>query len=301
MRALPPAAVAVGVVVGVLAISTAAILIRLADAPALALGFWRCAGGALVLAPLALRRAWRGGISLRGGEGGRLLASGLFLALHFALWISSLSLTTVASSVVLVVMSPLFVAVGAVVFLGEPPARRTWFGLILAMAGAAGVAAADFEGAAFGQRALLGNGLAFGGAAAVAGYLLLGRALRRRMPVSVYAAAVYTVAAVALGLGCVAAGVPLVGYEAGTWLAVVALVVGPQLLGHTVFNTLMSTVTATVVAVATLAEPVGATGLAWLVLGEVPVSGFWASAPLVLVGVYLAATRSSAGPRPAEP
>lgn len=288
------AAVAVGLVVGVLAVSSAAILIRLADAPALSLAFWRCAGGAALLAPAALRRVRSTGVALPRGRRWQLLASGLLLAVHFALWISSLDLTTVASSVVLVVMSPLFVALGAAVFLGEPPGSRTWAGLVLAIAGAAGIALADAQWAALGPRALLGNALAFGGAAAVAGYLLIGRSSRRQLPVSVYAGVVYAVAAGALLVVCLAAGLPLGGYDRGTWLAIAGLVVGPQLLGHTVFNTLMSTVTATVVAVATLAEAVGATALAWLVLGEAPAPGFWPSAPLVLVGVYLAATRRKA-------
>lgn len=294
MQRLSAAAVAVGLVVGVLAVSSAAILIRLADAPALSLAFWRCAGGAAVLAPAALRRVRATGVALPRGRRWQLLAAGLLLAVHFALWISSLDLTTVASSVVLVVMSPLFVALGAAVFLGEPPGARTWAGLVLAIAGAAGIALADAQWAALGPRALLGNGLAFGGAATIAGYLLIGRSSRRQLPVSVYAGVVYAVAAGALLVVCLAAGLPLGGYDRGTWLAIAGLVVGPQLLGHTVFNTLMSTVTATVVAVATLAEAVGATALAWLVLGEVPAPGFWPSAPLVLVGVYLAATRRRA-------
>jgi drug/metabolite transporter (DMT)-like permease len=302
VRTLPRSAVIAGIAVGVLAVSTAAILIRLAEAPSLALAFWRCFLGALALAPFALRH--RGTLALDRAQTKRLVASGLFLALHFALFISALSFTTVASAAVLVTMSPLFVGAGAALFLSEPPSRRTWVGIALAGAGALAVGVADFGAADLGRRALLGDALAFGGAVAVAGYLLLGRLARRHVPVTVYAAAVYGVAAAALLVVCLLTGTPLAGYDAGTWLAIAGLVVGPQLLGHTVFNGLLSTVTATVVAVAVIAEPVGATILAWLVLAELPTPWFWLGAPFILAGVWLAAsagTRGDPQPAPAPP
>jgi drug/metabolite transporter (DMT)-like permease len=286
---LPPAVIGAGIAVGVLAVSTAAILIRLADAHPLALSFWRCALGAAALAPFALR-ARRGAPRLDGGQRRQLVGSGLFLAVHFALFISALDYTTIASASVLVAMSPLFVGLGAAAFLREPPSRRTWIGIVLAALGAVVVGVADAVAGVDATNPMLGDVLAFGGAAAVAGYLLIGRAARRRLPVSVYAATVYGVAALVLLPVCLLAGVELWGYPAGTWLAILGLVAGPQLLGHTVFNTLLSTVSATVVAVTVLAEPVGATVLAALLLGEVPVPGFWAGAPFILLGVFLAAT-----------
>lgn len=295
-RRLSAPAVACGLVVGVLAVSTAAVLVRVADAPALSLAFYRCAGGAAVLAPFAV-------VSARRGEPGPrvpytlLAASGLVLAVHFALWISSLSYTTVASSVVLVTMSPLFVAAGAALFLSEPASGRTWAGAALAIAGAAGIALADAGAPGPGGRALLGNAMAFGGAVTIAGYLLIGRLARRQVPVMVYATVVYGVAAAVLLVACLATGAPLAGFPTRTWVAIAGLVAGPQLLGHTVFNTLLSTVTATVVAVVVLAEPVGATVLAWLLLDELPAPGFWLSAPPLLAGVYLAAVPSRSGPQ----
>jgi drug/metabolite transporter (DMT)-like permease len=290
---LPGPVVAGGIAVGVLAVSTAAILIRLADAHPLALSFWRCALGALALAPFALRSR-RGAVALDSGQRRQLVGAGVLLAVHFALFISALDYTTVASASVLVAMSPLFVGLGAAVFLREPPGRRTWLGIVIAACGAVVVGVADAAGGGASQP-LLGDVLAFGGAAAAAGYLLIGRAARRRLPVTVYAAAIYGVAAAVLLPVCLLGGVELWGYDGGTWLAILGLVAGPQLLGHTVFNTLLSTVTATVVAVAVLAEPVGATILAAILLGELPATGFWAGAPLILVGVFLAAARPRKG------
>ena len=285
-----PLLVGVGLVVGVLAVSTSAILIRVADAPPVSIAFWRCAGGSLALAPFALRARRRSG-PLDGVQRRQLVASGLFLAAHFAAFISSLSYTTVASAAVLVATVPLFVGAGAAVFLAEPATPKTWAGIALAMVGAAGIALADVTGLPSGD-ALLGDLLAFAGAALVAGYLIIGRAARQRLPVSRYAADVYGVAAVVLLIAALATGAPLLGYSAGTWLAIAGMIVGPQLLGHTVFNTLLGAVPPTVIAVVVIAEPIGSTTLAFLLLSETPAAGFWLAAPLIVAGVWLSVLAS---------
>jgi drug/metabolite transporter (DMT)-like permease len=289
-RASAGAAVAGGLAVGIAAISTSPILVRAAAMPALALAFWRCFAGAALLAPFAWRA--RGRPPGR-AEATRLLAAGAVLAVHFALFNASLSFTTVASSATLVSCAPLFVGLGGRL-LGEPPSRRAWLGIALAVAGAAVIGLGDAGVVDLGGRALLGDALAFAGSAAMAGYLLLGRVARRRLAVSTYAASVYGVAAAVLLPACLLTGAALGGYRAGSWLALAAVVAGPQLLGHTVFNALLARVSATVVAVAILTEPVGATALAWLLLDELPAAAFWLGAPLVLAGVWLAATAERA-------
>jgi len=155
------------------------------------------------------------------------------------------------------------------------------------------IGAGDAAGFGGGSDALLGDVLAFAGALAVAGYLLLGRVVRRRLSVSTYAASVYGVAAVVLLPACLLTGSSLGGYQAASWLALAGVVVGPQLLGHTVFNGLLASVSASVVAVALLLEPVIATLLAWWLFHELPGPAFWVGAPMVLAGVWLATT----GPR----
>jgi drug/metabolite transporter (DMT)-like permease len=257
--------------------------------PALALAFWRCLAGAVVLAPFASR-----GLAGRLGRGDvlRLAASGLFLAAHFALWNASLALTSVAAATTLVSCTPLFVGLGSGL-LGEPLDRRTWAGVVVATAGAFVIGAGDAGGSGPGPNPLLGDALAFTGAAAMAAYLLLGRVVRRRLTVSAYAASVYGMAAAVLLPACLLTGASLGGYRAGSWLALAGVVVGPQLLGHTVFNGLLASVRASVVAVALLLEPVAATLLAWLIFDELPSPAFWVGAPLVLAGVWLATT----GPR----
>jgi drug/metabolite transporter (DMT)-like permease len=301
--------------VGVLAISTSPILIRVAAMPALAMAFWRCLAGAAALAPFAPRSiGGPGGSSLAprriGAPGGSSLAprwigragltradllplatSGVCLAAHFGLWNASLGLTTVAAATTLVSMAPLFVGFGSV-FLGEPPTSRAWAGIVLATAGAVAIGAGDAAGFGSGSRALLGDVLAFAGALAMAAYLLLGRVARRRLPVSTYAASVYGVAAAALLPACLLTGSALGGYRAGAWLALAGVVIGPQLLGHTVFNGLLATVSASVVAVVLLLEPVIATVLAWWLFDELPGPWLWVGGPMVLAGVWLATTGS---------
>jgi drug/metabolite transporter (DMT)-like permease len=188
-------------------------------------------------------------------------------------------------------MAPLFVGLGSM-FLGEAPGPRGWAGIVLATAGAVVIGAGDAAGFGGGSDAVLGDVLAFAGALAVAGYLLLGRVVRRRLPVSTYAASVYGVAAVVLLPACLLTGSSLGGYQAASWLALAGVVVGPQLLGHTVFNGLLATVSAAVVAVALLMEPVIATLLAWWLFDELPGPAFWVGAPMVLAGVWLATTGS---------
>jgi drug/metabolite transporter (DMT)-like permease len=274
--------------VGVLAISTSPILIRVAAMPALAMAFWRCLVGAMVLAPFASRRT---GTALDRADLGRLAAAGVFLAVHFALWNASLGLTTVAAATTLVSSAPLFVGLGSIA-LGEAPSTRAWAGIGLATAGAVVIGVGDATGLGGDTRALLGDVLAFAGALAMAAYLLLGRVARRRLPVSTYAASVYAVAAAALLPACLLTGSSLGGYQAASWLALAGVVVGPQLLGHTVFNGLLASVSASVVAVVMLLEPVIATVLAWWLFGELPGASLWAGAPMVLAGVWLATTGS---------
>src|SRR6266704_1271492 len=282
-RGRPPGPlVATGIAVGIAAISTSPILVREAHVPALALAFWRCLAGALLLAPFALRAGLRarravpegrGGAAVPAGSGGVplrrdlgwLALSGACLALHFSLWNASLALTTVASSTVLVACSPLFVGVLAGPLLGEPPSRLGWAGIGLTIAGAGLIALGDAGAVDLGPRALLGDAMAFGGAAAIGGYFLIGRSLRRRLPATTYAASVYGFAAALLLPASLLSGAPLAGYSGRSWLVIGGVVVGPQLLGHTVFNAL----------------------LAWLIFQELPTRWFWPGAVLVLAGVWL--------------
>lgn len=196
--------------VGIIAVSTASILIRYAQtgAPSLVIATYRLGIASLVLAPLAYR-GHRGELrGLRLADWWLAILSGVFLAIHFAAWITSLEYASVASSVVLVSTSPLWVAVGAWLLLGERLTRRAVSGLILALGGVIVIALSDSM-QKVGSSPLLGNGLALFGAVMVACYWLIGRRLRQSLSLVPYVAPVYSTAAIVLLMMTIRAGQPL--------------------------------------------------------------------------------------------
>ncbi len=273
-------------VLGVTAVSFSGVLVRLADVDAFAIAFYRCAFAAGVMLPLALAR--RGGElrTLSRRQIGLAILAGAFLAAHFMSWIPSLTYTSVAASSVLVTSQPLWVAVlGRLV--GERMTRRALAGVIVALAGALIISGGDLAG---GGRALIGDALAVAGAITAAAYVLSGRNLRQELSLLAYVAIVYTTAAVLMGVVMMVSRTPFTGYPAKAWLMFVLITLGPQFLGHTVFNYLLGHLEANVVAVAIMAEPVGSTLLALLLLSEVPSLAAVAGGGLILAGVYVALT-----------
>ena len=263
-----------------LAVSASAIFIRLADAPAVAIAFWRCALGAAVLLPPALVRKDRfpRGRALYAG-----IASGVALGAHFGFWISSLDYTSVAASVVLVSTQPVFVAVLAYVLFGERTTPLSFLGIVVAIAGTAVIASDRTVGSA----AILGNVLALAGALTVAVYVLIGRSSRTGgVGVLPYSIVVYSAAAATLLPVALVFEVPLWGYSGETWFWLAAITVGPQLMGHTVFNWALRYVEASIVSGTILAEPVVAALLAWLILSERPGVLTIIGGAIVLAGLY---------------
>jgi len=249
----------------VLAVSAAAIFIRLAEAPAVAVAFWRCALGAAVLVPPAIVRRDR---FPRGRELYVGVASGVALGAHFGFWISSLDYTSVAASVVLVSTQPVFVAILAYLLFGERTSPLSFAGILVALAGTAIIAADGSVGSA----ALLGNALALVGAVTVAIYVLIGRSSRTTGGIGVlpYSIVVYSAAALTLLAAAIPFEVRLWGYSGETWLWIWAITLGPQIMGHTVFNWALRYVEASIISGTILAEPVVSALLAWLILSETP-------------------------------
>lgn len=289
MTAPPPARVALVLTVAVLAVSVAAVFIRLADAPGVVVAWWRMAIAALVLAPLTLRALHR--TPLCRTTAWPTIGAGLLLAVHFATWITSLSYTTVAASVSLVATIPLWVALLSWAFLRRSPTLTVLAGVLLAVGGGAIIGFGDALGRTATPSApapLIGDALAIVGAVAGAGYLLLGRlAQQRGLALDAYVGVAYAVAALALAPLPACAGASYLAYPAATfgWIALLALV--PQLVGHTGINYAMKHLDPTRVATATLLEPVGAGVLAYLLFTEVPTAVTLAGAAVVLVGVLL--------------
>ncbi len=276
--------------------SVAAIFIRLADTEPLTFAAYRLSLGAALVAVPTLVRSRAGLRALRRADMPLLVLSGLFLAAHFVLWITSLSLTSVASSVLLVTTTPVFVALASHLWLRQRVDRLTAAAVALTLAGGTVLAAGGWAGE---DRRLLGDGLALLAAVAVAGYILAGRRARSRIANLPYVTVVYTVTAVVLLAAAVGTGAPMLGLPAETYLWIAASALFPQAIGHTLLNWALAHASATSVAMAVRAEPVIATLLAIVVLGETPP---WTALPggaLVLVGVYLAIRAENAREREA--
>jgi drug/metabolite transporter (DMT)-like permease len=257
--------------IGILAISTAAPLIKLVPhVPALVVAAYRLLLAASALAPIGWVRMRAEQIRLTRYDLGLIASAGVCLALHFAVWIASLRYTSVASSVVLVTLNPLFLALAEYVLWGKRLTRLLGLGIGLALGGSLCITWHDAREPVLVQTgsALLGDGLALCGAVMISAYLLLGRLARLRVTLSVYVGLVYTFAALTLVGCCLALGLPLRGYSGQTYVLLALLALVPQLIGHTILNWALAYLSPTLVALAILGEPVGATLLAFLFLGE---------------------------------
>lgn len=291
----------VGLVAAILAVSTASIFIRFAqaDAPSLVIAALRLTFATLLLAPLALTRHREEIKGLTSREITLGIFSGLFLTVHFATWISSLEYTSVASSAVFVATGPLWVALLSPALLNERLTRAAIVGLTLALLGGAVVGLSDacviqngIQCPELGQvlqgRAMWGNFLALAGAWAVTGYLIIGRKLRAKISLIPYIFVVYGISAIGLIIVMFVAGQSPLGYPIKTygWIFLLALI--PQIIGHSTFNWALGYLPAAFVAVTTLGEPVGSAILAFFILQETPSVIMILGGVLILFGIYLA-------------
>ena len=266
--------------VGVCAVSLAAPLMAHLLVPALAIAFWRNAFATAAVLPTAAIRRRTELVALTRRQAGEIALAGLCLAAHFGFWISSLRMTSVASSTALVSLQVIWV-VGWDLATGNRVPTRVLGGVGVATLGALVVSGIDLSLSA---RALAGDALALAGSVAVAAYAVLGGRVRRRTSTTTYTAGAYGVAAVALGIAALVAGQRLDGYAGGQWLGLLVLTATAQLLGHSVFNHLLATVTPTVVSLALLLEIPGASLIAGVWLGQVPAWGTVAGLVLILAG-----------------
>ena len=303
---LPPALV---LIIGIMAVSTASVFIRYAqqDAPSLVIAAGRLTVAALVLAPVALLRRRDELAHLTRAQLGLALLSGTLLAIHFATWISSLEYTTVASSVVLVSTTPLWVAILTPILLKEKIQHATVIGMAAALIGGAVVALSDscaweaarlvcpdpstfIKGEAFN-----GDLLALAGALAAAGYILIGRRLRAGISLISYILVVYSAAAVVLVVWMLSLGLQPFGLPPQTYVWILLLGLVPQLIGHSSFNWALGYLSAAYVAITLLGEPIGSTVLALLLLGETPSGIKILGGVMILIGIVIA-SRSSSSP-----
>lgn len=285
---LPPVLV---LIVAVAAMSWAGPLVKFATAAPQVVSAWRLVFSVACIALiLAVRRTPASAFKLTSKEWLLAVVAGVLLAAHFWSWIASLSYTTVASSVVLVSMQPIFVATMSAVFLSERASARQWTGIFIACAGAVIIGLSDMRGSETPRNVLLGDALALAGALFVSGYYVIGRGLRQKLDLWIYIAIVYGIAAVVLLLVVMLdPATSLTGYPARDWWIFAALAAGPMMLGHTGVNYALRYVRAYVANIAIMGEPVGATIIAWALpaLREVPNPGMLVGAGLIVGGILL--------------
>lgn len=286
--------------IGVLAVSTAAIFSRLAFAAAGVqdVGFSLVlAASRLTLAALLLLPTWSKFQPNQLGPGALhyAIAAGSFLALHFATWITSLAYTSIAASTTLVTTNPVWVTLLTWIWFHEKPTKLTLIGTGIALTGGFLIGLGDAGGKSGGSNPLLGDLLALIGAWTASLYLLLGReAQRRGISIGTYAAIAYSMAAIIL--------LPLpflfhsgyTGFPPAVYLYILLTALFPQLIGHTSFNWAVRWISPVLVTLVLLFEPIGASLLGYVVFKEVPSLLVIAGAVVLLTGVAIAALGSRA-------
>lgn len=282
----PPLLTAGLIATGVAAVAFSGPIAASSLAPALAIAFWRNALGAAASAPYTLGRRRAELVSLARDQRQALalaVVAGLFLALHFGLWIPSLRLTTVAASLALVTTTPLWTVLFARARGAHVP-RGVLVGVLLALAGVLVITGVD---ASASPAALRGDLMALGGGAAAAGYVIAGQSVRRTVGTASYTLIAYTTCALALLPVCLLTGTQLWGFSARNWLEIAVLTLTAQLLGHTLLNRALRSAGATTVSLAVLLEVPGGALVAWAWLGQVPPLAVLPGAAMVLAGLVV--------------
>ncbi len=269
--------------VAVLAVSFAAIFIRLSDSHPMAIAFYRMLFSTLTLlffVPYYLPQIKR----LKMKDWLVLLSAGIFLAVHFASWISSLKYTSVASSVVLVTAHPLVVSWISGWHLNEKTSKRAYLAIIVALVGVFVMTFSDYSVT---PTALFGDLLAIVGMFAVAAYIIRGREMRKRMSVVPYSFIVYMFSTIFLAIFSIGFSTSFKIYPPREYLLFLALALIPTMFGHTLYNWALKYVRAKVVSISLLGEPVGSSVLAFFILSEVPPYLTIIGAAITLFGIYL--------------
>lgn len=272
---------------GVVAVSFAAVFIKLAAAPSLVIASYRMLFAWLILMPLTWWRFRDQFLAISRRNTLLMICSGVFLALHFATWISSFRYTSVASSTVLVSTQPIFAVVFSWLIFRERINRRQLTAIVIAIAGSIVIGLAGGGQGVAEQAPLWGNTLALLGAVFAAGYFLCGKTVRRDVPLLPYVTVVYGVSALVLIAVTLGSGIELHSYGRYDYLLFLGLAVVCTVIGHSTLNWALAHLPATAVGVAVLGEPIGATFWAMTLFSEVPSGGQLLGGCLLLVGILL--------------
>ncbi len=269
-----------------LSFSSASVLVLLSRAPGPVAATWRLVfSSAILMAFSAATGRLRELSALRKRDLALLLLSGVFLAAHFDLWMTSLYFISVAVSVTLVDSYPaVLVVVGRLLF-KESYSARELLGSLVAMAGVAMLSLLDPS-----ARFLYGVILSIGGMISMVAYLSLGKAMRRMISTTSYTLVVYSSAAAVSGLVSLVGGFNMVRYGPASWAYLLALAVIPMMGGHTVMNYLIGRRNLIASTIAMMAEPVGSAALAYVIFGQVIRPEEAAFMAVTLLGIGVATT-----------
>ncbi|WP_226038160.1 DMT family transporter [Aquibacillus saliphilus] len=281
----PPIHPYIAVVIGVISVSTAAVFVKLANtAPASIIANYRLLIAVLIMAPYVLLKHRKEFKLISKKDWWLSILAGVFLAFHFIFWFESLNYTSVASSVVLVTMQPIFAFIGTYIFFKERFSAGAIISMIIAVTGSVIIGWGDFQVSGL---ALFGDILALIGAVMVTVYFLMGQNARRRLSLMTYTFIVYGISSITLIIYNLLLGHSFTGYPTSHWLVFLALAIIPTFFGHTLFNWALKWVSTSVISMSIVFEPIGASILAYLVLGEHITWSQWLGGTIVILGLFL--------------
>lgn len=253
---------------GVFALSTSAIFVKLAGAPSSITAFYRLFFALLFLLPLLLldKASWQDLRSLSKRQWQTGLLSGLFLAIHYILWFESLNYTSVASSTVIVTLQPLFSFVGSYFLFKERFSTGAIISSIVALIGSFIIAWGDFQ---ISMQALYGDLLAFIAAGFITAYFFIGQHMRQKLAVVPYSILGYAASAFFLAVYALSQQLSFIDYSQSTWTAFLGIAFISTILGQMLLNWLLKWLSTSVISMSILGETIGTCILAYFILGEI--------------------------------
>ncbi|NDA94878.1 MAG: DMT family transporter [Actinobacteria bacterium] len=268
--------------IGILGIGTSGPLIAMSAMPIPTLIFWRNLGGAIVTAPFAWRHRKN-----REGMGWAVLA-GIILSIHFIGFFLAMRLTTVAAGTALVALQPIFAALFVRITGGHIPSRA-WLGMVVSFSGVILISGVDLT---ISLRAFMGDLAAIISAALAAMYMMAGSKAQKTLETTSYTTICYFVCAITALPFVVLGGFNFWNFTANQWWIVLGLIVGAQILGHTMFNSALKRVSPAVVSLIIFFEvPVSSVLAIWW-LDQRPPIGILPGIILILTGCALVVLRT---------
>lgn len=273
------------VFVGLFFTSLSSIIIRFSNAPSLVISAYRMLFTVLILLIPIIMKERRQLLNIKRNDFILCMISGIFLALHFATWISSIKMTTIASSTVLVNLNPIFVAIASLFLFKEKLNSKAISGIIIAFVGGAIIAFND-NSASLSTHAIKGDILAFLGSIFMAGYLIIGKIVRKNINNINYVFIVYTSATIVLFVLCIFTKTPLYPYPINEFILFLCLAFFCSILGHTIYNWMIHYLPATLISISTLGEPIFASIIALVLLREIPSKLTVIGGLTIISGIY---------------